>query len=101
MSQWITTKKRKQIYVRDNHTCLYCGDSIYDTADLVLTLDHIVPRVLGGHNMQDNLVTACRECNSSKKDRPLKQFLQVLSDRGVDTTKIAKNIKNAVRRKLK
>ena len=100
VSGWIRKEKRQKIYSRDNHTCLYCGDSIYDTAGLILTLDHIVPKELGGTNEHTNLVTACHRCNCSKQDKSLKQFLMFLQDRGVDTSKIAKNIRNAKRRKL-
>lgn len=99
-SNWIRKEKRAKIYARDSHTCLYCGDSVHDTAGLVLTLDHVVPKELGGTNVHTNLVTACHSCNSSKRATPLKQFLMALQDRGVDVSAVAKNIRNARRRKL-
>lgn len=40
--------------------CCYCG------AQDTLTLDHLLPRHLGGEDSGDNLVWACRSCNSSK-----------------------------------
>jgi 5-methylcytosine-specific restriction endonuclease McrA len=55
---------RRNVFRRDNHTCQYCGHVGGD-----LTLDHVVPRSRGGRNSWENIVTACRECNSRKRDR--------------------------------
>ena len=49
-------------------TCCYCGDSSR------LTLDHLVPRIKGGPDEADNLVYACRSCNSSKQGRDLLEW---------------------------
>jgi hypothetical protein len=40
--------------------CCYCGDRE------LLTVDHLIPTKRGGANTGDNLVWACRSCNSSK-----------------------------------
>lgn len=42
---------------RDNYVCVYCGQY----AD---TVDHIVSKSKGGLNNLDNLVAACRRCNT-------------------------------------
>ncbi|HWG85509.1 MAG TPA: HNH endonuclease, partial [Deinococcales bacterium] len=55
---------RRNVFRRDGHTCQYCGRSGGD-----LTLDHVLPRSRGGRNTWENIVTACRECNSRKRDR--------------------------------
>jgi 5-methylcytosine-specific restriction endonuclease McrA len=55
---------RRNVFRRDNHTCQFCGKVGGD-----LTLDHVVPRSRGGKNSWENIVTACRECNSKKRDR--------------------------------
>lgn len=34
-----------------------------DLADNDATIEHLVPRVLGGRDTRDNLVAACHECN--------------------------------------
>ena len=65
-----------------------------------VTLDHVTPRELGGSNHESNLVTCCLSCNSAKQDLPLRKFLRVLADRGVDTTKIARRIRTVTRRTL-
>lgn len=45
--------------------CSYCGSSG------PLSVDHLIPRHLGGMDAADNLVRACRPCNSSKQARDL------------------------------
>ncbi len=66
-SHW--RKLRSAILERDMFLCTYCG------AGEDLTCDHIVPLVRGGTNDPENLVTACRSCNSSKGDRLLEDWL--------------------------
>jgi 5-methylcytosine-specific restriction endonuclease McrA len=55
---------RRNVFRRDNNTCQYCGHIGGD-----LTLDHILPRSRGGRSLWENIVTACRECNTKKRDR--------------------------------
>jgi 5-methylcytosine-specific restriction endonuclease McrA len=52
---------RREIFLRDNFTCQYCGVRGRD-----LTLDHVIPRYRGGKHTWDNLVSACRTCNHRK-----------------------------------
>lgn len=59
---------KREVLRRDNYTCQYCGQH---TA--VLTIDHIVPRHLGGEYTWQNLVTACPACNHRKGGRMLEQ----------------------------
>ena len=63
----IVRVSRRGVYVRDNYECQYCG-SKQD-----LTLDHVVPRRLGGEDSWENLVTCCRRCNGKKSDKPLEK----------------------------
>ncbi len=53
---------RYNIFKRDGYQCQYCGT----TKDL--TLDHLIPRSKGGKSTWNNLVTACKRCNSKKGD---------------------------------
>ncbi len=55
---------RKNILRRDNYKCAYCGRS-----DLMLTVDHIIPKARGGSDSWENLITACTKCNNLKGDR--------------------------------
>ncbi|MCU0430251.1 MAG: HNH endonuclease [Cytophagaceae bacterium] len=54
---------RQNIFKRDGHSCQYCGTH----SDL--TLDHVLPRSRGGQSSWDNLVAACKSCNSKKGDQ--------------------------------
>jgi 5-methylcytosine-specific restriction endonuclease McrA len=53
---------RQNVFKRDNNQCQYC----LSTEDL--TLDHVIPKSKGGKSTWDNLVTACKRCNSKKGD---------------------------------
>ena len=52
---------RRAVFTRDGQTCVYCGSS-------ATSIDHVVPRSRGGTHTWDNVVAACRRCNSRKKD---------------------------------
>ncbi len=56
---------RFEVFKRDEFTCQYCG--ITPPAG-VLEIDHITPVSKGGKNRQDNLITACFDCNRGKSD---------------------------------
>ncbi len=58
---------RREIYRRDHYTCQYCGKTT-----TTLTIDHVIPRSLGGKHEWTNLVAACPSCNHRKGGRLLK-----------------------------
>lgn len=65
-------KGRYFIFERDDHKCVYCGQSpIEDGVKLVI--DHIIPYSISHDNGIYNLITACDECNRSKSNIPLRQ----------------------------
>ena len=55
---------RKNVYLRDNHTCQYCGKN-----GSTLTIDHIVPKSRGGEDSWENMVVCCARCNNRKGDK--------------------------------
>jgi len=59
---------KREILRRDNYTCQYCGKILP-----YLTIDHIVPRRLGGTHEWDNVVAACPACNHRKGGRTVEQ----------------------------
>jgi 5-methylcytosine-specific restriction endonuclease McrA len=52
---------KKEILRRDDYTCQYCGQH-----SPFLTVDHVIPRHLGGEYTWENLVAACPACNHRK-----------------------------------
>jgi 5-methylcytosine-specific restriction endonuclease McrA len=71
-SEWITKARRLAIYERDNHTCQICMEDVDTGHDWTrdgwspdgATLDHMVPRSLGGSDTASNLRLAHALCNS-------------------------------------
>jgi 5-methylcytosine-specific restriction endonuclease McrA len=59
---------KREVLRRDEYTCQYCGQRFP-----YLTIDHVVPRRLGGQHSWDNLVAACPACNHRKGGRTLEQ----------------------------
>jgi len=64
---------RREIFIRDDHTCQYCGRRSND-----LTLDHIHPRSKGGQHTWLNLVSACRACNHRKGGKSIAEARMAL-----------------------
>lgn len=60
--------KKAGLFLRDRLACRYCGKSFLKGELSVsdLTLDHIVPKSIGGTGRAKNLVTCCRSCNEIK-----------------------------------
>ena len=54
---------RHNLYLRDLFQCQYCQDT-FDYDDL--TIDHVVPRSLGGKTSWENCATSCKACNFRK-----------------------------------
>lgn len=54
---------RFNVLRRDNFQCRYCGRP---SPDVTLHLDHVRPYSSGGTDTEDNLVTACQDCNYGK-----------------------------------
>ena len=50
----------ERLKMTNTQACYYCG------ATKKLCMDHLIPKLRGGPDAADNLVWACRSCNSSK-----------------------------------
>ncbi|MBN1788157.1 MAG: HNH endonuclease [Sedimentisphaerales bacterium] len=61
---------RRNIFARDANRCQYCGKK-FPTSEL--SLDHIIPKKMGGKADWENLVCACTNCNAKKGGRTPKQ----------------------------
>lgn len=61
----VSKKELKKIY---SSPCLYCGSKENPT------MEHLIPRNLGGDHGIGNLATLCKSCNSSKRDKTWMEF---------------------------
>lgn len=59
----ISKRLRFAIFARDSFACRYCGKQADESP---LHIDHIIPVAKGGTNDEQNLVTACADCNLGK-----------------------------------
>lgn len=66
-SQWAVIRDR--IFFRDGYTCTYCG--VHGTK---LECDHVIPFSRGGSDKDENLATACFDCNRSKRAKTLEEW---------------------------
>lgn len=57
----ITSQEWKELKERYNNTCLCCGRN-----DVKLTMDHVIPLMVGGRNSIENIQPLCLTCNDSK-----------------------------------
>ena len=65
---------RRAVFVRDGGRCVYCGGA-------ATSIDHVVPRSRGGEHVWENVVAACRACNTRKRDRLLSETRMALRRR--------------------
>lgn len=57
---------KDNVYLRDGYRCQYCND-VYTRKDL--TFDHVIPKSIGGPTNFENIVTACKTCNTKKANK--------------------------------
>lgn len=62
---------RKNLFIRDNYSCQYCGRSLPNNQ---LTYDHVVPKSRYKPDCKKstnwtNIVTSCRSCNAKKSNK--------------------------------
>ena len=73
----VSKARRLTVFDRDGSRCVQCG------RDDGLTIDHIVPRCLGGSNETQNLQTLCWWCNNKKGSWPYASVRDFVPDREV------------------
>jgi hypothetical protein len=79
------TFSRKNIFIRDNYSCQYCGGQ-FDIRQL--TYDHVVPKSKWNQDSRSptnwtNIVTACSSCNRRKGNRTPKEADMPLKNRPI------------------
>lgn len=66
----LSKKLRFTVFARDGFACQYCGRT---PPAVILEPDHVVPVVAGGLDTEENLITACFDCNRGKGKDPARQ----------------------------
>ena len=61
---------RNNVWIRDEGKCQYCRLHVSLST---FTIDHVVPKKLGGQTVWDNVVACCYSCNQKKGDKSLKE----------------------------
>ena len=65
---------------RDGGCCYLCGDDVLFSYNFnhpkYPTIEHVVPISKGGTHSWDNVMVACRDCNTRKKTKSLDDFLK-------------------------
>lgn len=80
----ISKPKRNRIFKKCNGKCVYCSKQLtLGTNDACV--DHVIPLAKGGNNEDENLVMACRRCNSSKKDKLLSEWAGMIRNENEET----------------
>ena len=67
---------RRAVFARDEHRCQYCGAAAEN-------IDHVIPRSRGGPHTWENVVAACRPCNTRKEDHLMQEVGLMLRRRPV------------------
>jgi 5-methylcytosine-specific restriction endonuclease McrA len=71
---------RKSVFKRDKFTCQYCGKFLKSGQ---VTVDHVIPKSMGGTSSFNNCVTSCYSCNNRKGSRTPEQANMTLLTRPV------------------
>lgn len=63
---------RHQAYLAQGGRCYWCGEKMFEGDQVppnhprACSADHLRPQSLGGKTHRENIVAACRQCNSSR-----------------------------------
>lgn len=69
---WKAAEKREHLAKRQRNRCYWCKEQMSRKSGhpRQCTLDHIVPRSVGGGGAIENLVASCRTCNEARGSTP-------------------------------
>jgi hypothetical protein len=70
-----TSPRREALWLKEGKKCHWCGRPtrlVAGDAPDQATTEHIIPRYKGGTNDDENLVSACRQCNGRRNDEDMK-----------------------------
>lgn len=68
-SELVTNEWFKELCSKHGNRCYYCWD-----AEKKLGADHIIPLINGGKHVRENIIPACKPCNSRKSKKPIAEW---------------------------
>jgi 5-methylcytosine-specific restriction endonuclease McrA len=77
----MTSGLRLVLAAEQGGRCHYCGRAMTVDGPRMATVEHRVPRALGGGNERANVVAACLSCNQEKADMTEAQFIRRIRKR--------------------
>jgi 5-methylcytosine-specific restriction endonuclease McrA len=72
-SPGVSSAEWERLLAMHDYSCAYCGSAEN------ITRDHMTPIARGGRDEPDNVVPACRSCNSQKGARTVDEYIDWLS----------------------
>jgi hypothetical protein len=83
-------------FIRYGGHCYYCGTRLKPQArPSPMSIDHVIPKALGGTNLLHNFVIACKPCNKSKGSQAILEYK--LEAGNAYLTALERHIADAVR----
>ncbi|MEI6159631.1 MAG: HNH endonuclease [Roseococcus sp.] len=74
---------RRRLSAEQNHRCCYCGVRTDASSRHPPTIEHVIPRSLGGPDTYDNCVMVCAACNTERGNVMRDEHAAVLGYIGV------------------
>ena len=99
-THWIREDRRHALYLRDDYTCAYCRYRDKTRTGHMMSLDHLIPCDNGGTNVNENLVSACGSCNSTKGKMTKRAFYEYLVTVRMKTREFVQSIQSEIRRRI-
>lgn len=71
---------RKEVWGKTGGRCAYCGKELNP---FIFSVDHLIPLSKGGPDETENMMPACKSCNSSKGTKLLEDFRELIHNRPI------------------
>jgi len=85
---------RRWLLEQHGPTCAYCG---VESNPRNITLDHVTPRKgQTAYDRRDNLVLACKRCNTAKADKPFLMYLLAQRARATNLTRFGQHLSDGI-----
>lgn len=76
---WQKHEIRKKVWEKSDKKCFYCRVEMVFKGrrnGKFMTMDHLIPKSLGGKLTEDNIVAACLACNKARGNKSVYEFVK-------------------------